>query len=532
MTFFSRLLGGASPLQSSLGHGLLLRSLQLLILYYFYSSSSIFPLANAQEKKEYTAKDAGKLRASAETAFASGESEQALLLFSKVIQIEPKNERNYYKRFRVYLSQRKYREAVSDLTAALEIKPSYKVALAQRAKLHRLMGRCEEAVADFTQLAKIDPNSKELGDGYEAAQLCAKAIKTAEEAARRRDWRVAKDQLQAALDLTEVAHDLHVRKAQERGLLGGWLAQSSSNARNQAAPSPPPPGPPRPTQPEHLEAYKVRGHAYYQLAEVDMSINHFRECLKFDPEHEECKRPYRLLRAIKKHAARAEEAKVEGRARDAIGHWQELVAVDPNFGPVVGPVHVQMAEAWLGLKDFAEAKAAADQLKSVGPDGVNGAGLAALVARGEALLGLEQFEEAVRAFGEARQMDQVHEKLQRAEAALKQSKQKNYYKILGVKRTADKKEIKKQYKLLALEWHPDKHSGKSEEEMEEIEKKFMDIAEAYEVLSDEELRQKYDRGEDVFDNQGGGGGGPRNPFAQHFAHRRGGGGQQFHFHFG
>mmetsp|Transcript_36679 Transcript_36679/g.63651 ORF Transcript_36679/g.63651 Transcript_36679/m.63651 type:complete len:519 (+) Transcript_36679:63-1619(+) len=518
MTFFSRLLGGASPLQSSLGHGLLLRSLQLLILYYFYSSSSIFPLANAQEKKEYTAKDAGKLRASAETAFASGESEQALLLFSKVIQIEPKNERNYYKRFRVYLSQRKYREAVSDLTAALEIKPSYKVALAQRAKLHRLMGRCEEAVADFTQLAKIDPNSKELGDGYEAAQLCAKAIKTAEEAARRRDWRVAKDQLQAALDLTEVAHDLHVRKAQvcyEMNDHFEVIAESGKAIK---------------LEPEHLEAYKVRGHAYYQLAEVDMSINHFRECLKFDPEHEECKRPYRLLRAIKKHAARAEEAKAEGRARDAIGHWQELVAVDPNFGPVVGPVHVQMAEAWLGLKDFAEAKAAADQAAA------HGAGLAALVARGEALLGLEQFEEAVRAFGEARQMDQgnreVHEKLQRAEAALKQSKQKNYYKILGVKRTADKKEIKKQYKLLALEWHPDKHSGKSEEEMEEIEKKFMDIAEAYEVLSDEELRQKYDRGEDVFDNQGGGGGGPRNPFAQHFAHRRGGGGQQFHFHFG
>jgi curved DNA-binding protein CbpA len=48
--------------------------------------------------------------------------------------------------------------------------------------------------------------------------------------------------------------------------------------------------------------------------------------------------------------------------------------------------------------------------------------------------------------------------------------------------------------------HPDKNS----DNVEEAEKKFQDIGEAYEVLSDKELRAKYDRGEAVFDNQGGG----------------------------
>jgi DnaJ family protein C protein 3 len=51
----------------------------------------------------------------------------------------------------------------------------------------------------------------------------------------------------------------------------------------------------------------------------------------------------------------------------------------------------------------------------------------------------------------------LQQRLQRAEAALKQSKQKNYYKILGVARNADGKAIKKAYRALALEWHPDKH---------------------------------------------------------------------------
>jgi len=65
---------------------------------------------------------------------------------------------------------------------------------------------------------------------------------------------------------------------------------------------------------------------------------------------------------------------------------------------------------------------------------------------------------------------------------------------------------------------------------EEAERKFQDISEANEVLSDPELKAKYDRGEPVFENQGGGGGG-HGGFGQQFFHHRGGGGSRHHFHF-
>lgn len=70
--------------------------------------------------------------------------------------------------------------------------------------------------------------------------------------------------------------------------------------------------------------------------------------------------------------------------------------------------------------------------------------------------------------------------------------QKDYYKILGVQKTANEKEIKKAFRKLALKYHPDKNKEKDAEE------KFKDIAEAYEVLSDKEKRAKYDRGGDTF----------------------------------
>jgi len=62
----------------------------------------------------------------------------------------------------------------------------------------------------------------------------------------------------------------------------------------------------------------------------------------------------------------------------------------------------------------------------------------------------------------------------------------NYYETLGVPRDASHEEIKKKFRELAKKTHPDKTKEDSEEEMVELNK-------AYEVLSDEELREKYDR---------------------------------------
>jgi DnaJ-related protein SCJ1 len=65
---------------------------------------------------------------------------------------------------------------------------------------------------------------------------------------------------------------------------------------------------------------------------------------------------------------------------------------------------------------------------------------------------------------------------------------KDFYQVLGLKRDASTKEIKRAYRDLSLKWHPDKHKGNKD-----AEQKFMEISQAYEVLSDENKRRTFDQ---------------------------------------
>lgn len=107
----------------------------------------------------------------------------------------------------------------------------------------------------------------------------------------------------------------------------------------------------------------------------------------------------------------------------------------------------------------------------------------------------------------------------------------DYYDILGVSKSASSDEIKKAYRKQALEWHPDRHK----DDKETTEKRFKEINEAYQVLSDREKKSAYDQyGHDAFTPGGFGGagspfgrGGQSGPFTYTYTTGGGEGGNPF-----
>lgn len=176
----------------------------------------------------------------------------------------------------------------------------------------------------------------------------------------------------------------------------------------------------------------------------------------------------------------------------------------------------------------------------------------ALEANGKSLYGLlyqahtqyqaEAYEAAMGTLQKAKEnhpnaQSRIDQEIKQTQLELKRSKTKDYYKVLGLERDADERQIKAAFRRTVKIHHPDK-AHKQGIRKEDAEKKMAAINEAYEVLSDPELKARYDSGDDPNDhtrqqhNPFGQGGFQfqGNPFAQGSGF--GGGGQQFHFKFG
>lgn len=159
-----------------------------------------------------------------------------------------------------------------------------------------------------------------------------------------------------------------------------------------------------------------------------------------------------------------------------------------------------------------------------------------LLSKAQRHLEAENFEAAINTLNTAKEhhpgAQQLNQLLQNAQIELKRSKTKDYYKVLGLSRDADEVQIKAAYRRMVKIHHPDK-AHKQGITKEEAEKKMASVNEAYEVLSDPELKERFDRGDDPNDHeqqrhspfQGSPFGGGM-PFGQ-----SGGGGGQQHFNF-
>lgn len=128
-----------------------------------------------------------------------------------------------------------------------------------------------------------------------------------------------------------------------------------------------------------------------------------------------------------------------------------------------------------------------------------------LIRRAEVHAEREDYTAAIYDYSKIQQVDpscNFQDKIKELKSKEKKAKKKDYYAIMGLTKPSTDAEIKKAYKKFAIQYHPDKNRHKSEAEQADAEKKFRDLNEAYEVLSDQKKKKMYDSGQMDFEDMG------------------------------
>ncbi|KAF7231600.1 dnaJ homolog subfamily C member 3b [Nothobranchius furzeri] len=444
---------------------------------------------------------------------AAGQLAEALSHYHSAVEGDSKNYLTYYKRAAVFLAMGKSKSALPDLTRAIQLKPDFLPARLQRGNILLKQGNTHEAREDFETVLQRSLDHKEAEEQLMKANELEELQEEAHAAYHQGDYSATISVLERVIEISpwdpesrELRAECYIRMGDpQKAILD---LSPAARLRN-----------------DNRAAFLKLSVLQYSLGEHHESLNHVRECLKLDQDDKDCFSHYKQVKKLSKQLDSAEEHIQQERYREAIDKYKSVMTTDPNVLFYTNLAKERICHCLVKLGLALEAIDSCSEAHQRDPRNTN-----VLRDRAEAYILNQDYEKAVEDYQEAREFDSdsstIREGLERAQKLLKVSRKRDYYKILGVGRSANKQEIIKAYRKLAQQWHPD--NFQSEADKKEAEKKFIDIASAKEVLTDPEMRQKFDAGEDPLDPENQQGGGQRAwPF--HFNPFESGG--SFHFKF-
>ncbi|ELT92807.1 hypothetical protein CAPTEDRAFT_228061 [Capitella teleta] len=424
---------------------------------------------------------------------AAGQLSDALSHYHAAVEGDPNNYMTYFRRATVFLAMGKSKSALPDLDKVIELKPDFTAARSRRGNVKLKQGALDSALIDYQAIVDKEPGDAEAIGYLTNVDIFVPFLQSC-------PWDP---------ELRELRADCYIQIGDYFKAVGD--IQPTTKLRN-----------------DNTAAYFKLSQLYYQMGEADTSLMEVRECLKLDPDHKECFPFYKKVKKLNKQMESTLNFINNEQWEECVRKADAMLTTEPKAHSYVLRAKGHKCHCYAKSGATAEALAACQEVFDLDADN-----LEALCDRAEAYINNEQYEEAINDYQRAEEnghkTERVEEGLNRAQKLLKQSKKRDYYKILGVKRNARKREIEKAYRKLAAQWHPDLFP---EEEKAEAEKKFIDIAAAKEVLTDPDMRQKFDNGEDPLDAEEQAQGGHHHPHWQQGFNPFGNSGfGNFKFHF-
>ncbi|KAK6064434.1 DnaJ domain-containing protein [Seiridium cupressi] len=476
------------------------------------------------------------LLSSAQAHLARGETGNALEYYDAAIARDPHDYLTYFKRATTYLSLGRTSQASNDFHKVLSLKPGFEGAHVQLAKIRAKAADWEGAKEQYT-MAKKTKGSEEFDKLTEAEGAAA----LAEAAAQAGNWDECIGQAGEAIFTANRAPALRELRARCR-FEKGEVEEGMGDLQHVLQMKPGDTAP-------HVT---ISATTFYGLGDTTQGLAQIRKCLHSDPDSKVCKKLMKQEKGIEKTLGKVTKAmeksqfmtgvkmlttteEEKGLIDDVKDQVQELKK--DGFIAERAPTALLNQIVELACQAYYEVNGKKASVYCKDSLDLDENSFYGLLYKAKTQLEAEDFEPSINTLNQAAEARPdrksiVNPLLQKAQVALKRSKTKDYYKVMGVANDADERQIKSAYRKLSKQFHPDK-AVKQGITKEEAEKKMGSINEAYEVLSNPELRARFDRGDDPNSHEQQGG----NPFhgspfgGQPFGFQQGGG-QQFNFKFG
>ncbi|KAH8111741.1 hypothetical protein DFH11DRAFT_1611609 [Phellopilus nigrolimitatus] len=470
-----------------------------------------------------------QLKEEGNVAFREKLYDNAIDLYSQAIDQQPTEATYLTNRAASYMALKRFKPALADCQKAATLQadsPSPKTLIR--------LARCQLAVGSPTPALSVLREALALDPGNAAAkQLQAKVLELEAHLRNFEGARTKKDWAMARLALDKCVQAIEGEAGDAPSEWRCWrieleLARGNWDAANIAA------NDALRLDTNSADVVALRGLVLFLAAKLPGALQHAMSALRLDPDNARAKKLRQRVKAV-------DRLKEEGNSYFKADQWQTAVdkytealeaignrEEEGKGGQIRATLLSNRATSLLKLEKHQDALTDITASLELYP-----ASFKALRTRARINLHLEQYESSVADFkaaleqagmdGSTAEQRALQTELKKAEAALKRSKMKDYYKILGVARDCSEADIKKGYRRESLKHHPDK--GGDEE-------KFKLVVEAHTVLSDPRRRERYDLGgeEDGSMESGGGmngfggGGVDPNDLANIFMQFGGGGG--------
>ena len=244
-------------------------------------------------------------------------------------------------------------------------------------------------------------------------------------------------------------------------------------------------------------------------------------CLYYDGQYEKAKKQINIMKSrgnktdttdllnkvntIESVKNKANEIFKQKKYEEAIEEYTKILDFDQSNKKFNSLILANRALCYQKLNKNVEALRDSNQSIKLNPFYARG-----YIKRGNVYMELKMFDDARADFQKAKDLDPnvtgVDGYLAEANQKAEKARKRDYYAILGIDKNADERDIKRAYKKMAMKYHPDRNS-ETEESKKLAEKNFIDVNDAYSVLSDPKKRSMYDQGVDPLNPEEASGGG-------------------------